>query len=281
MKLQKITSALTALALGAMLSTAAHAQQAYNEGDILLGFEQQNGSGGLTTQNYIVDLGGANQFYDAAAGSSLTFNINTTDLTTAFGSGWANNTPAGSLVQWGLVGGSDNNGSTLTLGSKTLQEDTLFLSTGGAVPTTQTDGPQNVINNKIQAFGGIYFAGLSSSGVSGTDAGIGGSADSGGWSKNNPNLAAFGSSFRIEQSTTAGINGPTDSTLSLYQLNNKSDTPGATPIDLGTFSLNSSGVLTFSAPAAVPEPSSFALGSVAFALMVVLIARQRKTGSVS
>ena len=276
MKLTKITSALTALALGAVLSTSAHAQISYSQGDILLGFEQGNGSGGVTANNYIVDLGAASQFITATAGTSLTFNLNTTDLSNAFGSGWANNTPAGSLVQWGLVGGS-NNSASIVVGGVTLKKNTLFESSPGLKPTTLSSSGQGTINSNIQNFatGFTLTAGL------GANSGVGASGGANSWSSYTPSTSAFASGYNFEQPAAGfGNDGPTNSTLTLWQLNNTTSTPGATAIDLGTFGLSSAGVLTFNAPAAVPEPSSFALGSVAFALMVVLIARQRKSVSV-
>ncbi len=51
MKLTKVTSALTALFVAAVLGTSAHAQNlTYNEGDLLIGFENGGGS------DYVVDL---------------------------------------------------------------------------------------------------------------------------------------------------------------------------------------------------------------------------------
>jgi len=265
MKLTKITSALTALAVAAVLSTSAHAQTTYNEGDVLLGFEQSNGSGGFTANNYVVDLGAASQFINATG--PLTFNINTTDLTNAFSSTWASNT--GNLVAWGVIGGSDNF-SNITIGGDTLKKNTLFLTSDGIAPTTASNANQNNINNSIQTFA-LDFAGQTESSA---NAAIIPSNDASGWTANTPGTAAFASSFAIEQSAT---DGPTDSTLSLYQLNNTSSTPGATAKDLGTFSLASNGTLTFDTPAAVPEPSSVALGTVAAALMTVLLVRKKKS----
>jgi hypothetical protein len=274
MKRTKITSAIVALAIAAVLGTSAHAQVAgYNEGDLLLGFEQQNGSGGVTSNDYVVDLGSASTFIGA---STLTFNLSTANLISAFGTNWANNTPAGSLVQWGVVGGSDANGP-ITLGSQTLQENTLFYTLGeknvgtkATAPATASNSFQGNINGNIQQFALDY---------QGTNPGVTGSIiasnDSIGWSANTPSTNAFGSNKAIEQPSSGSYTGPTNSQLDLYQLNNTTDTPSSTKgVYLGDFSLSSGGVLTFNGAAAVPEPSAYAMGVIAAALFFVL--RRRK-----
>ena len=274
MKHTKLTSAAIAVALAAVLSTSAQAvPTTYNEGDLLIGFEQQNGSGGVTSSDYAVDLGAVSNFIGAP--SNLTFNLNTADLVSAFGSGWANNTPAGSLVQWGVIGGSDGNAS-ISVGGDTLKKNTLFLTKGELTPGTQSTKPatasnstQGNINGNIQQFA-LDFAGVSESSA---NAAIVPSNDSIGWSASTPGSAAFGSSFAIEQPASGSYTGPTDSKLDLYQLNNTTTTPGSTAILLGDFSLNSSGVLTFEA-AAVPEPASYALAALAAVMLVVLRRRQ-------
>jgi hypothetical protein len=253
-----------ALALAAVLSTSAQAQTtSYSEGDLLLGFEQQNGSGGVTANDFVVDLGSASNFIGATG--PLTFDLSTTNLTSAFGSNWASNS-ATDLVQWGVVGGSDLN-SPITVGSDTLQKNTLFYTEGelnvgthSTPPATASNSTQKTINTNIQNFAND-FAGQTES-TSGLNAVIIGSNDSLGWSANNPSTAAFGSSHGIEEPSSGSYTGPTDSVLDLYQLNNTTTTPGSTATLLGEFSLSSGGVLTFDQAGAVPEPSSYALVGV-------------------
>jgi hypothetical protein len=274
MKRTKITSALVALAIAAVLSTSAQAvSTTYNEGDLLIGFEQQNGSGGVTANNYVVDLGAVSSFIGAT--SNLTFNLNTTDLVSAFGSAWASNT--GNQVQWGVIGGSDLS-TSITVGSYTLKKNTLFLTQGEITPGTQSPKPatgsnstQGNINGNIQQFA-LDFAGVSESSA---NAAIVPSNDAIGWSASSPgNGAAFGSSFAIEQPASGSNTGPTNSVLDLYQLNNTTNTSGSTAIYLGDFTLSSGGVLTFVGAQAVPEPSAYAMGVIAAALFFVL--RRRK-----
>ena len=274
MKHTKLTSAAIALALAAVLSTSAHAQVAgYNIGDLLIGFEQQNGSGGVTANDYVVDLGSASTFIGAT--SPLTFNLSTTNLTSAFGSAWATNTGT-SLVQWGVIGGSDLN-NPLTLGSVTLAKNTLFytqaeqtLGTHSTAPATLSNSGQKNVNGNIQQFAQDY---------QGTNPGVSGSViasnDPNGYSAlGNPSLTGFGSGKNIEQPSSGTATGPTNSELDLYQLNNTTTTPGAKANLLGNFTLSSAGVLTYTAAAAVPEPSSYILAALAAATFVVL--RRRK-----
>jgi PEP-CTERM motif len=278
MKLTKMTSAALALAFAAAISTSAHAQLAtYNEGDLLIGFE----NGGAN--NYIVDLGAASKFIDATA--PLSFSLSTSDLTSAFTVNWA--TTAG--VQWGVVGGSDAT-SPLTLGSDTLAKNTLFFTKGestvgtqSAVPHVFNNATSNALNGAVQTFAVNGFGAQSTSAGSTTalQAVIDPSTDSAGYSANNPHSNAFGSGFNIEQPATGSAIGATDSALDLYEFtpNSTTTTPAAY---LGDFTLNSSGVLTFDSAAppteAVPEPSSYALAGLAAATFLVL--RRRKAISV-
>ena len=275
MKLSKITSAVLAFAIGAALGTAGHASTtSYNEGDLLIGFEQQNGSGGVTSNNYVFDLGSVSNFIGASA--PLTFNLPTADLVSAFGSGWASNT--GNVVQWGVIGASDLN-STLTLGSVTLQKNTLFYTQGqlnvgtqSIAPATASNSSQKTINTNIQNFGNDFNGQTAS--TAGVNGAVIASNDAAGWSANSPATTSFGSGKDIEQPSSGSYTGPTNSELDLYQLNNTTSTPGSKAILLGDFTLSNAGVLTFTEPAAVPEPSAYALGAIGAALFVVL--RRRK-----
>jgi len=264
-----------ALAFAAILSTSAHAQNlTYNTGDLLIGFEE-NG----TTNNYVVDLGAASQFINAS--TPLTFSLSTSDLTTAFTSNWASNSQT-NLVQWGVIGGSSKTGS-ITLGGDTLAKNTLFytqgelnVGTAATAPKELNNAGQNTINGKIVNFETDFGGETPSAGSTlALQATIesNGTANSYGDEVINQNIFGIGSS--IEQPASGSYTGPTNSVSDLFQLN--ASTPsGVTPgTDLGTFSLASSGTLTFT-PEAVPEPSSWALTGVAMTFMTFLVLRRRK-----
>ena len=277
---------MIALAIAAVLGTSAHAQvSGYSEGDLLIGFEQQDGKGdgGVNANDFVVDLGGANNFINAT--SKLTFNLSTTSSGLGvFGTNWASNTAVGAggasaLVQWGVVGGSDKFGP-ITVGTGptavTLPVDTLFYTQGelnvgtqSTPPATGSTGAQGNIDGKIQTFANDF------QGANTTSAGaIIGTSDPDSWSTlGTPSTSAFGSSKNIEQPSSGSFTGPTNSQLDLYELNTSSNHAPATL--LGNFSLTSLGVLTFNpAAAAVPEPTSYALALVAAATFLVL--RRRK-----
>src|ERR1700677_2466227 len=139
MKLTTITTALL-FASVALFSSTARAQNAtYTEGDVLLGFEQQNGA---ATDDYVVDLGAVSQFITPSS-ATLTFQLSTTDLSAAFGSTWASNSQA-NLVQWGLVAGANKGTPTAasyTLNGDVIPGDTIFISEGELTPGTQTTPP--------------------------------------------------------------------------------------------------------------------------------------------
>jgi hypothetical protein len=276
MKRTKITTAALALAFAAALSTAAHAQLAtYNEGDLLIGFE----NGGAN--NYIVDLGSASKFLDAT--SNLSFSLSASDLASAFTSNWATT----ANVQWGVIGGSDST-TSLTLGSDTLAKNTLFFTKGESTVGTQTTAPKvftpaasNNDNSNIQSFANEFASTLTSAGsTAGLQAVVESSTDSAGWTGNNPKTNAFQLGLNIEQPATGGATGATNSALDLYEAVPSTASPAPSAKYLGDFTLNSSGVLTFNVTAqSVPEPASYALAGIAIATFLVLRRRKAISGS--
>ncbi len=273
MKLTKITAAAIALAFAGVFGTSAHAQNlTYNTGDLLIGFEQSG-----SANNYVVDLGAANQFIDATG--PLTFSLSTADLTSAFGSSWASNSQT-NLVQWGVIGGTSRT-TSLTLGGDTLAKNTLFYTQGELTPGTPSDAPlalnnagQNVINGKITSFTTDFKGETPSTGSTGLlQATIESKATSNSYGDETNNQSVFGIGFSIEQPASGSFTGPTNSVLDLYQLNATSSgtAPGTL---LGGFSLGSNGVLTFNA---APEPSTYAL--MGLGVMFLVWQLRRKTVS--
>lgn len=233
------------------LAPAARASNTYTTGDLLLGFELSGNA-----NDYVVDIGPASLYINAAPGSS--FNVNTTlglgnlaaDLSAVFGSGWATNTGL-SLVNWGIAGATSNTATTFG-----LPKNTLFFTVARDVPGTQTtplavlsNGQQTPIDSTFRSF---------ASGFNGSDqtanssfATIESAAAGNSWSAENPSSNAFGSGYDIEQGAAGTNIGPTNSVLDLYELQPAAG--GGPGIYLGDFTLSSTGQLTF---LAVPEPSS-------------------------
>ncbi len=263
MKLAKKMSAALALALVAALGTSAHAQSvSYNEGDLLLGFNQTGAA-----DNYVVDLGAVSNFINATG--SLTFDLSTSDLTSTFGSSWASNSQT-NLVNWGVIGGSDVT-NTITVGGDTLQANTLFYTIGeqtlgnqSTAPTEKSNALQKSYNGNINsnfATGSGGFSGTTpTSGSTGSLQAINQTAGAtNSWSYELSSKTYFGTGNNIEQPTTGAADGPTDSALDLYELTPTNASITKPTTYLGSFSLASSGVLTFTNASAVPEPSSYAL----------------------
>lgn len=267
---RKITSAVLALAGAVLLTQQAQAQNTYTTGDLLLGFSEAG-----ATNDYLVDIGAASTYIDAAPGSSFVVSDGNIALdlssNSLFGSGWATN----SNVLWGIAGGTDNISGTFGLLAKTV-----FLSKAEGTPgvpnaspliekSSGTEGPwDNVVNGTL----GVGFNGSTQTANS-TVATIQLASNGNSWATTSAN--AFGSGYNIDSNLT-----PTGSVLDLYELQPHSGTttPGTF---LGDFSLSSGGVLTFQAAgtAAIPEPSSWALGVVGFMVMLTLL-RRKKVSSI-
>ncbi len=286
MKLTKFTIAAAALAATAILTTSARAQvfPNINSGDLLIGFEQSGNA-----SDYVVDLGQASTFADAT--SPLQINLSTADLSSVFTSSWASNSNGATNVQWGVVGNDQS-------ASDSSSVDTVWFTQAETTPGTQSTAPTrgntsalSAVSNKIQELeSGAAANALENleatsntagnfNTTTGDSTGVGviqTSGNSESWTSFSPGVYsggnAFGSGKNIEQLGTGNYTGPTDSVLDLYE-----DVPTATNGEsadfLGTLSLNSSGVLTFD-PAAVPEPSAYALGLTAVLMFLVLKRRK-------
>ena len=151
MKPIKLTYTVAALAFTVILgASSARAVTPGSPGDLILGFEEP-GAGG-SSNVYEVDLGAASQFLNAAPSSTITFDLSTSDLSNAtngFGSSWASST----LLQYGVIGGTQSIGGDITVGGDTLAENTLFttVNTWAAVPTEKTTAQQATAQSYISA----------------------------------------------------------------------------------------------------------------------------------
>jgi hypothetical protein len=287
MRLKKLRLASLALAATAIWATQAQAAfVSYNDGDLLLGFEQ-NG----TTANLVVNLGSIGQFtaggayYSPGVGVTVA-GLSSTDLSNVFTASWNSNVQT-NLVRWGLAGRTAD-GQTTTINSVLYQQNTLFLSRGRTTVGTQSvpfnrtfNGTQATIGDNISGLG-ANLAGLQST-VNSSQAGIFSDGPGAGWTsyQNGTNSAlGFDYNANLEQPLTGSATGPTNSVLDLYRLNNTNNTSGpAAGTYLGSFALNNAGVLSFTA-AAVPEPSTYVSLALGLGLMGVVLHRRRRLVSV-
>jgi hypothetical protein len=276
MKFEIIKRAGQALALTALLATQAKAQLVVAPaGSVLLGLEQAGQS-----NNLVVNLGSYTNFLTAGqfgySGSTGAYvnpgvavaipGLSLTDLSGVFND-WNNNGQL-NLVQWGVVGYNSTTatGTTLGIANRTIfytvgREDPLVQSTA---PNRSTGSSQNnfasTVNTLRSTLGATnQTANSSSSGL--ISAGAAGSfstlADTGG---------GFNYGVNVEQSLNGSYRGPTNSVLDFYA-SVPTGTTGLAPVLLGTFSLNNSGILSFTA---VPEPSTYALMALGLGSLVLL-----------
>jgi len=237
----------------------------YTAGDLILGFHQVGASNDLE-----VDLGQASTFINAAAGSTFNvqfgliptgqlnagnavFDLNS-DLTSVFGSSWNNNSQT-NLVRWGIAGTDASTKVFLTFAEATPGTLVTPVSNGagwGFVGSNFTSIKNKINNNLGLGIGGYQSQPTTNNSNVATiqSAGVFGSGNNA-WQgfQDNSNGLAFGSGRIVEQPLSGSYNGPTNSTLDLFQLPNTN----SAGTYVGSFSLNNSGQLQFSN---VPEPST-------------------------
>lgn len=268
----KITILVSAVAALALTTSGARAQTIPTngiagefDGDIILGFT--NPTTPPSSGDLVFDIGPADNYYSTTnttgspGGGPLTPGMTYTvaafsasDVTTLFGSGAFSN----ANVLWGVIGGNGVAG-----GPGNEPTKTLWAATPGSAALNPSSA-QSTTSIAIDGF---------------TDAQVGG-----GTALMDGILAAtyvpFSTGFD-HQATAAGnfalfpssilspLSASSTTTMTLYELVYGS---GST-IDLGTFSLTSSG-LTFTAFSAIPEPSMYAAILGALTMGFVLVRRR-------
>jgi len=223
-----------------------------NPTDLFIGFQSVGGNGAASA--YVIDIGPESLY---TTGNGSTFNLNTafyggpTSLSNNLNTLFASDVSAGDGTYWGDtqdtywgVGGATANGSnTVYLGKPESP-----VGTRTTAITAQNAGQLAIINgdltNALNAFNSIATVN------SGTQAQIQPTSTTNGWVTYNANGA--GASF------VAGNQGqlfvPTSGTvLDLYQ-----NSTGSAGVYEGKFTINSSGLITYSTATIAPEPSALA-----------------------
>lgn len=284
-----------ALAAGALaLSASAASAQVlttYQVGDIFIGFRQTGVANTLvakigTVADYLpTSLGGSRtpgSTYNPTFGvipSTVTpvTNLNA-DLTSVFGAGWNTNATDGTSVRWGIVGWTGNTGETSPISGLTTRS--VFVTRARTNPSTPST--TNINNAARTGFAG-QFPGFSVgvpsgyasqfSTVNSSVAYVGAATGTDNWNTRIGANGSFGlgAGRSVEQELSGAFQGPTDSVLDLWLSPNTGSTLVTSNTYLGSFSLNNSGQLTFTA---VPEPSTYAL--LALAGLAVVVLRRRK-----
>ena len=266
--------ALTALAAVAFTATNASALT-YTSGDLLLGFR----SGGAETNDYIVNLGNNSQFRnsDGTAYTGSAFNVSiggtttgalATDLNTVFGSNWSTRTD----LYWGIIGALNpaagvDRVQTVYMSSPTTAAGNSTALTNGSVSA------QSGWRSQIAAVGGQYA--LSTSAAVNSVGLIQANGDSNSWASKlggNGINYAYGNAFNTGQTMEASVG--SGDLLDLYRL--VPTGTGAGSFNVGSFSLNNAGTVSYASAAAVPEPSTYAQAVVALAIVALSIAHKRR-----
>src|ERR1700730_5022180 len=84
MKSLRVFGSLVLACMALAASQAIAATVSYSDGDLFLGFRSTDG-----TQDYLVDIGQAAQFVNAAPGATITISLaSSIDLSNVFGASW-------------------------------------------------------------------------------------------------------------------------------------------------------------------------------------------------
>lgn len=255
--------ALAGLAAGAATGWSAVVPNP-QQGDIFIGFRASGGDGGSTS--YLINIGSSLQYRNAAPGTSFTLNsigniFN--DLVAVYGDDWDTRAD----LSWGIFGHTTSASSTVYASRARVD-----INTPAAAWTALTSTALNSVDSQIGAVidGVNGYRGrdaTANSPVAAIQPNFAGAA-SYYQQVATPGLTDFGSLSQWESIEGSFANGTSGSVLDLFRL----ATSGVS--NVGSFSINDNGVITFTA-AAVPEPSTYAL-LLAAAGIAVVSARMRK-----
>ena len=249
--------ALAGVGFTAQTANAVQPTTTWNPGDLLLGFYSTGSGTTGSTSNILIDLGPAYQYADrnptvmgsqtSIIGINLGSLLNSTYET---GGSWSTDP----LLRWGLVGWSGTANPTLN-GIREFA-NTLYISNPETNPNPPVADPsfQSAAGNDINTMttqGSNVFVGQTINNGLLNGSLYGTSGDS--WAAHAAN--SFGDAAQFGQFQTA----PTlTSALDLYHLTPPISGHTSTRDGLdGTFTINSSGQVFYSAP--TPEPTSVAL----------------------
>jgi hypothetical protein len=249
------------------LGVAATGYSAGTAGDLILGFRDDGSDGGSGTTNTTIDLGSitaftsGGTFYDPAVTVSTGINLTTDGLATTYGASYLSD----SGLFFGIVGTNGTSPSTRGLYVTADADGSPLNGTQFSTPTSAW----NVASATSQSTQAGKFTTLETNNV-------------GGFNGVSTSLTSISTSWSAVEAITANQAfgkypvsvfenaAPSGSALDLFAMIPQagSGTPG---VFLGTFSIDSSGNLDYTAAGvAIPEPSTYAaiLGAVVLAVAI-------------
>jgi hypothetical protein len=225
-------------------STFGQVAVTYHDGDLFLGFRATGGTG--ATLDYLVDIGQPAQFVNATPGSSFLVNTGnlSSDLVAVFGSDWYTRIDPGTgrnAVLWSSVGGR-----LVAGGGDTA--NVLYATNPNPTPWPRLSNSAQAGTTSLTDALGTTYDGNSST-VNNSKAIVQSASSSNSYASFQPGgVNSGGISFQQWNPTIEGI---PNATLTFCRI-----VPGSgNSIILGTFTLASTGVLTFTA-ASAPTPTS-------------------------
>lgn len=278
---------LLAMALATLAAPSLHAAVTYNPGDLILGFRDVGtGAAGeaasATSNSYLIDLG---SYANLLAHPGLVASNLNTDLTALFGTQWYNDPNLLWSVS-GKTGTSNNLAATaqntagpgtaplFPLTSFTTQGRNTTISAMASLGIAYTNGSDALTGFTTGGTGtgpGIYQAVSDNNSYASYMAfgGTSGGLNSNGIAYNifNPTIEGAGSAVGN------GTGGITGTSLELFSI---AGTTASSLTDVGTFSINSSGQVSFALSAA-PEPGRASLLLVALGCVAFRRRRKRAT----
>jgi hypothetical protein len=268
-KTRLLTTALLALAgIGLAVTPASAASVSYSDGDLFLAFYATGGSGKPT--DYLVKLGTASTFQNASSPMTLNIGDIGSDLVATYGADW--NTR--SDLYWGVFGTT----YTQTVGSDPA--NTIYMtkseSSIGSIEkgfTRTSSGQQGVYAADMHSVGFAYGNYGYTSTVN-SNVGVLQSIDAqNAFEDYQSTQNGIVTSFTIYNNTMGNFGNLTDGTaLDLFRMTPGNPTSNLAGDYLGTFTIDDSGVVTFSP---VPEPGTCVLIGAAAAFLLVVIRRRK------